>query len=102
MSDPHELTANAYYDLQHAFFQGEMHRRLALELLQKVNNPSHMFTDLELDEDGVNKCDCNVHLITFYLFLFILGCTKRTATYPITTDKTKATKCSSHVRSSTY
>lgn len=38
---------------QHAFFQGDMHRRLALELLQKVNNPSHMFTDLEPDEDGV-------------------------------------------------
>ncbi|CAG9856132.1 unnamed protein product [Phyllotreta striolata] len=38
--------------LQHAFFQGDMHRRLALELLQKVNNPSHMFTDLEPDEDG--------------------------------------------------
>ncbi|XP_074028055.1 MAP4K3-like protein hppy isoform X2 [Leptinotarsa decemlineata] len=37
--------------LQHAFFQGDMHRRLALELLQKVNNPSHMFTD-EPDEDG--------------------------------------------------
>lgn len=30
-----------------------MHRRLAIELLQKVNNPSHMFTDLEVDEDGV-------------------------------------------------
>ncbi|XP_057661327.1 mitogen-activated protein kinase kinase kinase kinase 5 isoform X4 [Diorhabda carinulata] len=38
--------------LQHAFFQGDMHRRLALELLQKANNPSHMFTDLEPDEDG--------------------------------------------------
>ncbi|KAJ8920015.1 hypothetical protein NQ315_006546 [Exocentrus adspersus] len=38
--------------LQHAFFQGDMSRRLALELLQKVNNPSHMFTDLEPDEDG--------------------------------------------------
>lgn len=30
-----------------------MNRRLALELLQKVNNPSHMFADLEADEDGV-------------------------------------------------
>lgn len=30
-----------------------MSRRLALELLQKVNNPSHMFTDMEADEDGV-------------------------------------------------
>ncbi|XP_066256375.1 mitogen-activated protein kinase kinase kinase kinase 5 isoform X2 [Euwallacea similis] len=38
--------------LQHAFFQGEMSRRLALELLQKVNNPSHMFADIEPDEDG--------------------------------------------------
>ncbi|KAJ8959407.1 hypothetical protein NQ318_022097 [Aromia moschata] len=38
--------------LQHPFFQGDMNRRLALELLQKVNNPSHMFTDLEPDEDG--------------------------------------------------
>ncbi|OAD58992.1 Mitogen-activated protein kinase kinase kinase kinase 3 [Eufriesea mexicana] len=38
--------------LQHAFFQGEMSKSLALELLQKVSNPSHMFTDLEADEDG--------------------------------------------------
>ncbi|XP_050452539.1 mitogen-activated protein kinase kinase kinase kinase 5 isoform X2 [Cataglyphis hispanica] len=38
--------------LQHTFFQGEMHKRLALELLQKVSNPSHMFADLEADEDG--------------------------------------------------
>nr|CAI5827793.1 unnamed protein product [Callosobruchus analis] len=38
--------------LQHPFFQGDMSRRLALELLQKVNNPSHMFTDFEADEDG--------------------------------------------------
>ncbi|XP_076623938.1 MAP4K3-like protein hppy isoform X10 [Colletes latitarsis] len=38
--------------LQHAFFQGEMSKRLVLELLQKVSNPSHMFTDLETDEDG--------------------------------------------------
>lgn len=38
--------------LQHAFFQGDMHRRLALELLQKVSNPSHTFTELEPDEDG--------------------------------------------------
>ncbi|XP_060519377.1 mitogen-activated protein kinase kinase kinase kinase 5 isoform X2 [Cylas formicarius] len=38
--------------LQHAFFQGDMSRRLALELLQKVNNPSHMFADVEPDEDG--------------------------------------------------
>lgn len=29
-----------------------MNKRLALELLQKVSNPSHMFTDLEADEDG--------------------------------------------------
>ncbi|XP_076262755.1 MAP4K3-like protein hppy isoform X3 [Rhynchophorus ferrugineus] len=38
--------------LQHAFFQGDMSRRLALELLQKVTNPSHMFADMEADEDG--------------------------------------------------
>ncbi|KAL3284790.1 hypothetical protein HHI36_018932 [Cryptolaemus montrouzieri] len=38
--------------LQHAIFQGEMSRRLAIELLHKVNNPSHMFTDMEPDEDG--------------------------------------------------
>lgn len=29
-----------------------MNKRLALELLQKVSNPSHMFTELEADEDG--------------------------------------------------
>ncbi|KAK9885797.1 hypothetical protein WA026_013666 [Henosepilachna vigintioctopunctata] len=38
--------------LQHAIFQGDMSRRLAIELLQKVNNPSHMFADMEPDEDG--------------------------------------------------
>lgn len=38
--------------LQHAFFQTDMSKRLALELLQKVNNPSHMFSDLEVDDDG--------------------------------------------------
>ncbi|XP_065160120.1 mitogen-activated protein kinase kinase kinase kinase 5 isoform X3 [Atheta coriaria] len=38
--------------LQHAFFQMGMSKRLATDLLQKVNNPSHMFTDLEPDEDG--------------------------------------------------
>lgn len=41
--------------LQHAFFQSDMSKRLALELLQKVNNPSHMFSDLEADEDGVSS-----------------------------------------------
>lgn len=29
-----------------------MSKRLALELLQKVSNPSHMFTDLDADEEG--------------------------------------------------
>lgn len=29
-----------------------MGKRLALELLQKVSNPSHMFADMEADEDG--------------------------------------------------
>lgn len=43
-----------FFKFQHAFFQGDMIKRLALELLQKVNNPSHMFTDLEADEDGVS------------------------------------------------
>uniref|UniRef100_A0ABD2VU63 Mitogen-activated protein kinase kinase kinase kinase n=1 Tax=Trichogramma kaykai TaxID=54128 RepID=A0ABD2VU63_9HYME len=38
--------------LQHSFFQSDMSRRLALELLQKVSNPSHMFNELEPDEDG--------------------------------------------------
>ncbi|KAL0274266.1 UNVERIFIED_CONTAM: hypothetical protein PYX00_006732 [Menopon gallinae] len=38
--------------LEHPFFKGEMTKRLALELLQKVNNPSHMFSDLEPDEEG--------------------------------------------------
>ncbi|XP_045475527.1 mitogen-activated protein kinase kinase kinase kinase 3-like isoform X2 [Harmonia axyridis] len=38
--------------LQHAIFQSDMSRRLALELLQKVNNPLHMFTGMEADEDG--------------------------------------------------
>lgn len=38
--------------LQHAFFQNDMHKRLAIELLQKVNNPSHMFADLEPDDEG--------------------------------------------------
>ncbi|XP_044254721.1 mitogen-activated protein kinase kinase kinase kinase 5 isoform X2 [Tribolium madens] len=37
--------------LQHAFFQGDMSKRLAIELLQKVNNPSHMFTE-EPDDEG--------------------------------------------------
>jgi len=32
-----------------------MSKRLALELLQKVSNPSHMFTELEADDDGVSK-----------------------------------------------
>lgn len=31
-----------------------MNKRLAIELLQKVNNPSHMFTEMEADEDGVS------------------------------------------------
>lgn len=29
-----------------------MSKRLSLELLQKVNNPSHMFADLEPDDEG--------------------------------------------------
>ncbi|XP_071449789.1 mitogen-activated protein kinase kinase kinase kinase 5 isoform X4 [Hetaerina americana] len=38
--------------LMHPFFQGELTKRLPLELLQKVSNPSHMFADLEPDEEG--------------------------------------------------
>ncbi|XP_011299996.1 mitogen-activated protein kinase kinase kinase kinase 5 isoform X5 [Fopius arisanus] len=38
--------------LQHGFFQEDMSKRLALELLQKVSNPSHMFTELDADDDG--------------------------------------------------
>ncbi|KDR20647.1 Mitogen-activated protein kinase kinase kinase kinase 3 [Zootermopsis nevadensis] len=39
--------------LLHPFFQSEMSKRLAVELLQKVSNPSHMFAELEADDDGV-------------------------------------------------
>lgn len=38
--------------LSHPFFQLDMSKRLALELLQKVNNPSHNFIELEPDDDG--------------------------------------------------
>ncbi|XP_046401162.1 mitogen-activated protein kinase kinase kinase kinase 5 isoform X5 [Ischnura elegans] len=38
--------------LMHPFFQGDLTKRLPLELLQKVSNPSHMFADLEPDEEG--------------------------------------------------
>ncbi|GLG95818.1 Serine/threonine-protein kinase hippo, partial [Gryllus bimaculatus] len=38
--------------LLHPFVAGDMSKRLALELLQKVSNPSLMFTDLEADDDG--------------------------------------------------
>lgn len=38
--------------MQHVFFQGEMSKRLALELLQKVSNPPTPFADAEPDEDG--------------------------------------------------
>ncbi|XP_063995830.1 mitogen-activated protein kinase kinase kinase kinase 5 isoform X5 [Diachasmimorpha longicaudata] len=38
--------------LAHGFFQEDMSKRLALELLQKVSNPSHMFTELDADDDG--------------------------------------------------
>lgn len=41
-----------FYSLKHAFFQSEMSKRLALELLQKVSNPSHSFSEMEADEDG--------------------------------------------------
>ncbi|XP_015111938.1 mitogen-activated protein kinase kinase kinase kinase 5 isoform X5 [Diachasma alloeum] len=38
--------------LAHGFFQEDMSKRLALDLLQKVSNPSHMFTELDADDDG--------------------------------------------------
>ncbi|XP_065200329.1 mitogen-activated protein kinase kinase kinase kinase 5 isoform X3 [Planococcus citri] len=38
--------------LTHSFFSYDMSKRIAIELLQKVNNPSHSFTDLEPDDDG--------------------------------------------------
>ncbi|XP_075211276.1 MAP4K3-like protein hppy isoform X8 [Lycorma delicatula] len=38
--------------LLHPFFSCDMSKRLALELLQKVSNPSHSFTELEPDDDG--------------------------------------------------
>lgn len=44
-----------------------MNRRLALELLQKVNNPSHMFADLEADEDGVSNFFVNLIFVDKFL-----------------------------------
>ncbi|KAG8263654.1 Mitogen-activated protein kinase kinase kinase kinase 1 [Homalodisca vitripennis] len=38
--------------LQHPFFLMDMSKRLAIELLQKVSNPSHNFTEFEPDDDG--------------------------------------------------
>ncbi|XP_073994989.1 MAP4K3-like protein hppy isoform X3 [Rhodnius prolixus] len=38
--------------LLHPFLAADMTKRIALELLQKVSNPSHNFTELEADEDG--------------------------------------------------
>lgn len=52
--------------LQHPFFQGDMSKRLALELLQKVSNPSHMFSDLEPDEDGVFMFNVNAECLLMY------------------------------------
>jgi hypothetical protein len=49
--------------LQHPFFQSEMSKRLALELLQKVSNPSHMFTELEADDDGVSNILVSVSVV---------------------------------------
>ncbi|CAG2054272.1 unnamed protein product, partial [Timema podura] len=49
---------NAEKLLQHPFFQSDMNKRLALELLQKVSNPQHNFTEFEADEDGVRD-NCN-------------------------------------------
>lgn len=38
--------------LLHPFLQGDLTKRLAKELLEKVSNPSHSFADLDPDEDG--------------------------------------------------
>ncbi|XP_022193454.2 mitogen-activated protein kinase kinase kinase kinase 5 isoform X2 [Nilaparvata lugens] len=38
--------------LLHPFLQCDMNKRVALELLQKVSNPSHSFVELEPDDDG--------------------------------------------------
>ena len=39
--------------MQHPFLMGDLTKRQALELLHRVNNPNHMFYDMEPDEDGV-------------------------------------------------
>jgi hypothetical protein len=49
--------------LQHPFFQSGMSKRLALELLQKVSKPSHMFTELEADDDGFSNIIISVSLV---------------------------------------
>ncbi|XP_065344878.1 mitogen-activated protein kinase kinase kinase kinase 5 isoform X2 [Cloeon dipterum] len=38
--------------LLHPFFGGDLTKRLALELLQRVSNPPHMFSELDLDDEG--------------------------------------------------
>jgi hypothetical protein len=43
--------------LQHTFFSSDLNKRLALELLQRVSNPPHMFSELDLDDEGVMKID---------------------------------------------
>jgi hypothetical protein len=49
--------------LQHPFFQSEIGKSLALELRQKVSNPSHMFTELEADDDGVSNIIVSVSVV---------------------------------------
>lgn len=39
-------------NLQHSFFSSDLTKRLALELLQRVSNPPHMFSELDLDDEG--------------------------------------------------
>jgi hypothetical protein len=39
---------------QHPFFQGDLTKKLAHELLQRVSNPPSMFADLDIDDDGVS------------------------------------------------
>jgi hypothetical protein len=49
--------------LQHPFFQSETSKSLALKLLHKVNNPSHIFTELEADDDGVSNIIISVSVV---------------------------------------
>lgn len=49
--------------MQHPFVSGFMNKKIAIELLQKVSNPSHSFPDLEADDDGVSLIHRHVNLV---------------------------------------